>query len=113
MKSLVEATWVTSAQKQEVAAFLQQKQAEQDGDTALQAPAAYESKSDGILGAIQGMEEKADESLGAERKQEMKDLNGYQLLKMALGNELKNLKDELAKSTSKKQFTTQELANAG
>merc|ERR1719326_2773888 len=32
---------------------------------------------------------------------------------MALENELKNLKDELAKATSKKQFTTQELANAG
>merc|ERR1719326_662373 len=31
---------------------------------------------------------------------------------MALENELKNLKDELAKATNKKQFTTQELANA-
>jgi len=112
MQSLVDASWVSTAEKKEVTAFLQAKQQERDGDTELQTPAAYESSSGGILDAIQGMEEKAEESLASERKQEMKDLNSYQLLKMSLDNELKDLKDELAKSTSRKQFTTQELANA-
>merc|ERR1719262_779731 len=112
MDKLVEASWVTTGQRKEVTAFLQARQQEQDGDTELQAPAAYESSSGGILDAIQGMEEKAEESLASERKQEMKDQNSYQLLKMSLDNELKDLKDELAKSTSRKQFTTQELANA-
>jgi chromosome segregation ATPase len=112
MDKIVEANWVTTAQKSEVSAFLQSRQAEKDGDTELQEPAAYESSSGGILGAIQGMEEKAEDSLGSERKQEMKDLNAYQLLKMSLENELKNLKAELGKASSKKQFTTQELANA-
>merc|ERR1719487_2049512 len=112
MKKIVEASWVTSADRSEVGAFLQQKQAEDDGDTAIQAPAAYESKSGGILETIGDMEEKAEDSLGAERKEEMKDQNSYALLKMALENEMKSLKDELSKATSKKQFTTQELANA-
>merc|ERR1719456_1342331 len=112
MQSLVDASWVSTAEKKEVTAFLQAKQQERDGDTELQTPAAYESSSGGILDAIQGMEEKAEDSLGSERKQEMKDLNSYQLLKMSLENEIKSLKDELAKATSRKQFTTQELANA-
>jgi len=112
MKSIVDASWVTTAEKSQVTAFLQARQQAQDGDEELQTPAGYESKSGGILDAIQGMEEKAEESLSGERKQEMKDLNAYQLLKMSLDNELKDLKDELAKATSRKQFTTQELANA-
>ena len=58
------------------------------------------------------MGEKAEDSLGSELKQERKDLNAYQLLKMSLENELKDLKSELGKASSKKQFTTQELANA-
>ena len=37
---IVEANWVTTAQKSEVTAFLQSRQAEQDGDPELQEPAA-------------------------------------------------------------------------
>merc|ERR1719473_2130636 len=42
----------------------------------------------------------------------MKDLNAFQLLKMALENELKNLKSELAGAASQKQTRLQELAAA-
>jgi len=110
LQSVVDANWVTTQEKKTVSAFLQQKSQDQDEDE--QAPAAYESSSGGILDAIAGMEEKAEESLSSERKEEMKDQNAYALLKMALENELKNAKDELAKATSKKQFTTEELARA-
>jgi len=110
LQSVVDANWVTTQEKKTVSAFLQQKSQDQDEDE--QTPAAYESSSGGILDAIAGMEEKAEESLSSERKEEMKDQNAYALLKMALENELKNAKDELAKATSKKQFTTEELARA-
>merc|ERR1719197_2408002 len=112
LKSIVEASWVTNHDKKEVAAFLQQKADDEDAAEELQEPAAYQSKSGGILDTIGDMEEKAEDSLGSERKQEMKDQNAFKLLKLALNNELKNLKEELAKSTSKKQVTTQELASS-
>ena len=112
MHPLVDASWVSTMEKKRVTAFFQAKQEERDGDTELQILAACESSSGGTWDEIQGMEEKAEKSLASEWRQESKDLNSYQLLKMSLDNELKDLKDELAKSTSRKQFTTQELANA-
>merc|ERR1719487_722083 len=94
LKTVVESAWATTLEKKGVQAFLQQKAQEDDED--MQEPAAYESKSGGILDTISDMEEKAEGSLQAEQKQEMKDLNAFELLKMALNNELKNLKSELA-----------------
>merc|ERR1719409_2701598 len=80
---VVEAGWVTSQQRKTVSAFLQQKAQAAEDDEDMQTPAAYESSSDGILGAIEGMQEKAETSLASERKQEMKDQQGFELLKMA------------------------------
>jgi len=112
LKKIVEANWVTTHDKKAVSAFLQQKADAEDAAEDLQAPAAYQSSSGGILDTISDMEEKAEDSLGSERKQEMKDQQAFELLKLALSNELKGLREELAKATSKKQFTVGELASS-
>jgi len=108
LKTIVDSAWVTTQQKEKITAFLQNKANAEEDDDDMEPSSGAE----GVLDTISDMEEKAEDSLGEERKQEMKDQNAFALLKMALLNEMKDLKSELAGSTSRKQVTAEELAAA-
>merc|ERR1719326_2416389 len=112
MKAITDAGMMRTAGKENLQSFLQDRENAQDSLDADDEQPAYQSKGGGILQTIEGMEEKAEDNLAEERKQEMKDQHAHAMLTAALDNELKNLKEELALCTSKKQTTTETLAKA-
>merc|ERR1719253_1289133 len=94
LSKVIEATWVTSAQKEKVQALLQSQSGAEDEDLAL-APqattAAFESQGGGILDTLKDMQEKAEASLSSARKEEMSASHAYEMLKSSLETELKTM----------------------
>jgi len=112
LQKIVEASWVTSHQKNVIQSLLQQQASDGDEDLSLQpqaTSAAYASQSSGILDTIADMQGKAEESLSSTRKDEMEAAHAYAMLKQGLDDSIAVAKKALGESTLQKSTTEEEL----
>jgi len=111
LSQIVEASFVTHAQRAKVKAFLQSRIDSADDDLSfLSARKGAEGGGDSIIETIEQMTEKAEGTLSDTRKEEMHSNHEFMLLKQGMDNEVKSTNDELAENTNGKQISTQSLA---
>jgi len=108
---IVEAGFVTHAQRSKVQAFLQAS-ADADDDLSLTSAAKGNGGSDAILETLEDMQDKSEGTLSDTRKEEMGKAQSFAMVKADLENELKSRQEELAKATHAKQVSTEALAQA-
>merc|ERR1719160_2480907 len=107
---IVEASFVTKAQKDRIAALLQAREdSEEDAELGAQ---AHLMNVDAIMETLGEMEDKADGSLQDARKAEGDAASAHALLKQGLENEMANAKKEMAESTASKAKAGETLGGA-
>jgi chromosome segregation ATPase len=106
LRTIVEASWVTSAEKAKVQAMLQGQS--EDEDLSLQAPAEGEEPK-GIVETLTDLRDKAKESLSKARRAEMETNHAYEMLKQSIDIELGNMKERMAAATSEKSSTEETM----
>ena len=96
LAKIIEASGVDSAKKRALGAFLQTNE---NDDLSLKAPQAateeYSSHSGGIVETLEDMKTKAEDQLTTARKGAMESKHNYDMTKMSLEQEIKNLKAQL------------------
>jgi len=121
LSTMVDAVSFSTHDKQKLLALVQSSQSEEEGsdehqqlDQLLGAPdpAAYESKSGGIVDMLQDMKEKAETQLSESRKEEMKAKMNYEMLKMSLTDKIKAQTKEMDDSKASKAAANEVLATA-
>merc|ERR1719316_1772896 len=106
---IVEASFVTKAQKDRIAALLQAREdSEEDAELGAQ---AHLMNVDAIMETLGEMEDKADGSLQEARKAEADAGSAHALLKQGLENEIANSKKAMAESTSAKAKAAETLGS--
>merc|ERR550514_2708743 len=113
LAKIIEASGVEGARKRALGAFLQ---SHENDDLSLNAPQAnvqdYSSHSGGIVETLEDMKTKAEDQLSAARKGAMESKYNYDMVKMSLEQEIKNLKAQLASATATKAATSEALGKA-
>merc|ERR1719428_632723 len=93
LKTLLDATSISTSDKKSLVAFVQNQQGSQGEDdmTELGAPdpAVYKSKSGGIVDVLTDMKEKADTELADLRKAEITNQHNFDLLKLSITDTIK------------------------
>jgi hypothetical protein len=109
--AIVNAAYFSPSSKAAVSAFL-----EDDDLSLVQQPQAstknYESKSGGIVSAIEDMQDKAEEQLQGARKEEMQKKFDYQMLAQSLSDSITNLKKTVDEATTSKSNAEEAKASA-
>lgn len=106
---LVEASAINTVDKSKLSALLQsQQETEQESDDNMGLlgapdPAAYESKSGGILEVLTDMLGKAEDQLAEARKTETTSKHNFELMKQTLEDPIKFANKELEKTKKKRQ----------
>jgi len=85
--AVIDSAWVSQQDASHIRSFLQQPQASTSN---------YDSKSGGILEAIQGMQEKNAEVLAALREKEMKGRHSFEMVMQDLKNKEESKADQMA-----------------
>jgi hypothetical protein len=103
LQTLLDATSISTRDKKDLVAFVQNQQGETD-DAELGAPdpAAYKSKSGGIVDVLTDMKEKADAQLAELRTVEKKDAHNFDLLKLSIEDALAANNKELDENKAAK-----------
>jgi len=113
LDKIIEASGVQGAKKRALNVFLQDRS---NDDLSLRAPQAntedYSSHSGGIVATLEDMKTKAEDQLSAARKGAMESKHNYDMVKMSLEQEIKNLKGQLASATQTKASTGEALGKA-
>jgi len=114
LQAVLDATSIDISDKKGLLAFVQNQQGEEDDMALLGAPdpAAYESKSGGIVDVLTDMKEKADEELSQLRKAETKNAHNYGLLKLSITDAVTANKKELDENKETKAEAEETLAAA-
>jgi hypothetical protein len=110
LKTLLDATSISTSDKQGLLAFVQNAQGDESDDEmdahmselGAPAPAAYESKSGGIVDVLTDMKEKADGELASLRKKEKKSAHNFDLLKLSIKDALAANNQELDENNAAK-----------
>merc|ERR1719353_1807772 len=107
LEAVIVSAGVNSADKVKVQALLQATQGDSDSDLALQPggapdPAAYKSKSGGILSVLEDMLEKAKAELSSAQKAEMNSAFDFKMLKQKLEDAIAFGKKTLAETKKAK-----------
>merc|ERR1719337_453577 len=103
LKTLLDATSISTSDKKDLVAFVQSQQGEDDdAESGAPAPAAYESKSGGIVDVLTDMKEKADGELASLRKKEKKNAHNFDLLKLSIKDALAANNQELDENNAAK-----------
>lgn len=109
LSKIVEASFVTQAQRDKVRAFLQ---ARADSGDELALPTESHSGTDTIVETIEAMTEKAESTLGDVRKAEAQGSHEHMLLKTGIEHQIKSTTQELSENTQGKALSTQAFAQA-
>merc|ERR1719387_1618903 len=117
LTAIVDAAMVNSGDKAKVQALLQAQSAESEDDLELQPagapdPAAYKSKSGGIVDTLEDMLEKAKAELADAQKAEMNSKFDYEQLKQKLEDAMKFGTKELGETKSAKAAAEEAKAAA-
>jgi len=111
LKTLLDATSISTADKKDLVAFVQSQQGEDDdAESGAPDPAAYESKSGGIVDVLTDMKEKADAQLAELRKVEKTDAHNFDLLKISIDDALAANNKELDENKAAKAEAEELLA---
>lgn len=106
---IVQASAISSADRSRLSSLLQRQQDTQNSDdemddlmTGAPDPAAYESKSGGIVGTLNDLLDDAEEQLAEARKKESTSKNNYEMLKQELTDAIKFGNKEMDKAKKRK-----------
>jgi len=107
LRTIIDATSMETEDKQKLLALMQNQQSSQDDDAELGAPdpAAYKSKSGGIVDVLNDMKEEAEGELSELRKAETNSKHNYDMLKQSLT-------DSIAAATHEKDEAKADMAEA-
>jgi len=97
LKTLLDATSISSDDKKGLVALVQSQQGTEDdmSDLGAPEPAAYKSKSGGIVDVLTDMKEKADTELSELRKAEKNNQHNYEMLKLSITDAIAANKKDL------------------
>jgi len=110
LKTIVEASWITSEDKAKVQKLLQTEDSDEDLTLQPQATtSAYETHDGGILGTLTELKDKAEESLSKARKAEMEANHAYELLKQSIEMELSTMQKRMSAATSERSSTEETM----
>jgi hypothetical protein len=114
LSAIIEASSVSSKSKQNLAAFLQSRDASEEDDSELGAPAAanYEKKSGDIVTILEDMQGQAETQLSDLRKAEQTAKNNYQKLKQTIEDQVGNDESDKAETEKKKAAALEGTASA-
>merc|ERR1719159_411399 len=98
LSAMVQASVFSSADASRLTALVQTQQEDSDEEEGAPAAAAYEGKSGGIIGTLEGLTEKAEGQLDTARKTESKNNQNYQMLKQSLTDEIKFANKDMDKA---------------
>merc|ERR1712127_512324 len=98
LRLLVEASSLTSADANGIAALVQTQQASDDGDMGAPDPAVYKGQSGGIIDTLGDLLEKAESQLNELRNKETASLQEFQMLKQSLDDKIKYETKEMAEA---------------
>merc|ERR1719428_1380307 len=119
LRSIIDATSMETQDKAKLVAFMQNQQGAEDDDAEFGAPdpAAYKSKSGGIVDVLNDMKEEAEGELSELRKAETNLKHNYDMLKQSLvdsiaaaEHEKKEAKSDMAEAEETKAVAEGELA---
>jgi len=108
---IVEAGFITHAQRSKVRAFIQAR-ANAEDDLSLTKAVKSNGGSDAILETLEEMQDKAEGTLSDTRKEDMENGHAFAMVRSNMENNLKSLNRELAETTHAKQVSTEALAGA-
>merc|ERR1719321_893529 len=118
LSTIIDATSMQTQDKQTLLALVQHQQGTEDDDAEFGAPdpAAYKSKSGGIVDVLNDMKEKAEGELSELRKAETNSKHNYDMLKQSLTDsiaaathEMDEAKSDMAEATETKAVAEGEL----
>merc|ERR1719463_640797 len=114
LQALLDATSISTSDKKGLLAFVQSQQGDEDdmAELGAPAPAAYKSKSGGIVDVLTDMKEKADTELSELRKKEKTNQHNYELLKLAITDAVTANQKELDENKAAKAEAEETLAAA-
>jgi len=111
LSMVVEASFVTHAQRSKVQAFIETR-ANAEDDLSFTSVATGNGGSDAILETLEEMQDKAEGTLSDTRKADMEKGHAFAMVRGDLENELKSRQKELAEATHAKQVSAEALAQA-
>merc|ERR1719386_220673 len=103
LKVIVDASWITSAEREKIQALLQ-TQSDDDDLTVKEGEEAP-----GIVETLTDLRDKAKESLSKARRAEMEQAHQYEMLKQSIDMELGNMKDRMSAATSERSSTEETM----
>lgn len=106
---IVDADFVSFAERDQVRSFLQEKDDAADSLTLAQ---TSESTPPAIIATLEKMTEKAEASLSDARQTESKDAHSAALMQQATQSEIQSFKEQLSEATKLKQFNVERKAGA-
>merc|ERR1719504_211031 len=110
LKTIVEASWISSDDKAKVQKLLQTDDSDEDLTLQPQATTtAYESHGGGILDTLTELKDKAEVSLSKARKAEMEANHAYEMLKQSIEMELSTMQKRMAAATSERSSTEETM----
>jgi chromosome segregation ATPase len=109
LRTIVEASWVTSAEKATVQAMLQGQSEDEDLTLQPAEGAAPEGEGKTIVETLTDLRDKAKESLSKARRAEMETNHAYEMLKQSIDIELSNMKERMAAATSERSSTEETM----
>merc|ERR1719298_269225 len=114
LKTLLDATSISTSDKKGLVAFVQSQQGDEDdmGELGAPEPAAYKSKNGGIVDVLTDMKEKADTELADLRKAEQTNQHNFDLLKLAITDAVNANQKELDENKASKAEGEETLAAA-
>merc|ERR1719191_1968638 len=114
LQAVLDATSISTNDKKGLIAFVQSQQGEEDdmSDLGAPEPAAYKSKSGGIVDVLTDMKEKADTELTELRKAEKNNQHNFEMLKLAITDALAANNKELDENKAAKAEASETLAGA-
>jgi hypothetical protein len=112
LKMLLTATGISSEDSSRLKALVQTQEGDEDETTGAPDPAAYESKSGGIIDVLNDMLEKAESQLDEARKVETKSQFQYDKMKLELEDAIKFGQKEMDKAKKKKAAAEETKATA-
>merc|ERR1719174_2745767 len=112
LRVLVQAAAFPVADADRLTSFLQASQRDQDGAMGAPDPAAYESKSGGIVATLEDLLDEAKTALDKARNKEAEDLNNFEVLVQTLKDEINYAEKELAEAKENLATAQEALAAA-
>jgi len=111
LEMIVEASFVTRAQRSKVQAFIQAR-ANAEDDLSLRSATKSRAGGDAILETLEEMQDKAEGTLSDTRKEEMENAHAFAMVRSNMENSLNSFKRELDESTYAKKVSAEALAQA-